>query len=1041
MKFINLHQHTTHSLLDGCADIEALVTRAKLLNMSSLAITDHGTLSGALEFYLECKKQGVNPIVGVEMYLDDSPDRKGEYRHIVLLTKNLVGYRNLLKIVSEAHTNGFYYRPRTTSEIVFKYGEGLIVSTACMGGLLGKIYGREDEVKKELRRWKGRFGDDFYIEIQLNEITIQASMNRWLLQHAKRAGIKPVLTLDSHYVNSNDVYIQDFILAVRDRLTIDQINKVKYSARSLSLMGAQDIWSLSKDWKTALDRSTFKEVVNTSVEIAEKCDLKIPTGKFLIPDMGLEPFEFDSEVIGKAEHLGLMKKEEYRKRIKRELKVISKLHFHDYFLIVEDLVNWCRKKGIFVGPARGSVAGSLVSYALGITKVDPIEHGLIFERFLNESRVDMPDIDLDFDANKRDHVFDYIRERYGKDKVARVITFGTFGSVGAIRDIGRVFKLPSRPINELADEIYKSGGIDDAYKGLSGRLKDFWKEHSQLIKLAKRISGLIRNVGVHPCGTIVAPKAVYKYCPLQRVKGEVVSAYSEGIRGRELSEIGLVKLDILGLNTCSIISDTIDLIKESSGEDIGQKIWDIKLTDKKLLKEARLGHTMGMFQFETEAGISLLKRVAPINFDEIAALNAINRPGPLGSGAVQRFIAREGMGIDNELIEEILGETRGVLVYQEQVMQILHRVAGYSLVEADNIRKLAAKKLFKESQVKDLAKEFVRRCGKNIGKDDARELWKIIKEFTKYSFNKSHAISYAFLFFQTMFLKNYYPGHFFASLLSNTATGVKKDKKRGSELNKIYSYINEARRFDLKILPPDINKSGIGFTMENKGRSIRFGLSKIKGIKDSSAEEIISKRPFTSFPDFLERISGKIHKGKIVSLIEAGSFDSLGERLSIKRQYNSLRKDQVFNLEQSFVKDAVDAFGFILSHPFFESKVRDYLQKRYCITSLQLKDFNRWERTGIAGVIVDIDTPMSGKSTKVIKVQDHRGNISIFIDNEADKRAGDILKPFNIIFVSGRNMGSNRILCQGSKDSIVDITSKINGLVENEQCRTRKSLA
>jgi len=738
MTFTNLHQHTTHSVLDGCADIEALITRAKTLDMSSLAITDHGTLSGTLEFYLECKKQGVNPIVGTEMYLDDSPERKGEYRHIVLLAKNIHGYRNLLKIVSEAHVDGFYYRPRTTTKMVFENGDGLIVSTACMGGILGKLFGREEEAAREIMRWKDRFEDDFYVEIQLNEIDIQANVNRWLLKLAKKHGVKVILTLDSHYVSPDDVYIQDFILAVRDRLTIDQVDKVRYTARSLSLMTAQDIWRQSKDWKTALDKKTFRKVIRNAEEAAEKCSLVIPTGKFHIPDMGLEPFEFSSEVIYKAKVLGFMKKKKYANRLKRELDVIERLKFHDYFLIVDDLVSWCKKNNIFVGPARGSVAGSLVSLVLGITKVDPIEHGLIFERFLNESRCDMPDIDLDFDANKRERVFNYIRQRYGDDKVARVITFGTFGSVGAIRDIGRVFKLAARPINELADEIYKSGGIDDAYKNLSGRLKDFWKEHRSLINLAKKISGLIRNIGVHPCGTIIAPKAVYKYCPLQRVKGQVVSAYSEGLRGRELSEVGLLKLDILGLNTCSIISDTLDLVKETTGKSLAKKIWTIDLADKKLMKEARLGHTVGMFQFETDSAISLLKKVGPKNFQEIAALNAINRPGPLGSGAVQRFITQEGMGIDNDDINEILEETRGVLVYQEQVIQILNKVANYSMVEAENIRKMAAKKIFdtdKGLRIK-FQNEFFRRSHKVMDHESASQLWKTIKEFTKYSFNK-----------------------------------------------------------------------------------------------------------------------------------------------------------------------------------------------------------------------------------------------------------------------------------------------------------------
>jgi DNA polymerase-3 subunit alpha len=1041
MDFVNLHSHSTYSLLDGCADIESMVSKAVDLEMPAIALTDHGTLSGALSFYLECNKQGVKPIIGVEMYVDDSDERKGEYRHVILLAKNLKGYKNLLKIVSEAHVNGFYYRPRTTSEKIFKNKEGLIVSTACMGGILGKLYSKDNsKALKEAKKWKHHFGKDFYIEIQINEMEIQKFVNSWLIDIANKLKIKAIITLDSHYVEPEDVKIQDFILAVRSQKTIDDKKKFAYTARKLYLMTPSEIWKRIKQWGHDIRLKDFKKYMANTVEIADKCSIKIPLGKFHIPQMGFTPGEFRSLVKNRATKLDLMEKKKYRNRLKYELQVIEKLNFQDYFLMVEDLVRWCKKKGIFVGAARGSVAGSLVSYTLGITKINPLDYGLLFERFLNESRPDMPDIDLDFDANKRERVFEYIKKKYGGNKVARVIVFGTFGKAGSIRDIGRVFKLPIKPINEIVDAIYKQDGIKEAYKNLSGSLRVFWKEHKELIKLGIKVSPLIRHASVHPCGTIVSPKPVYTYCPLQRVKGEIVSGYSEGIKGRELSEIGLVKLDILGLNTCSIISDTLDIIKESTGKKLGKKIWRLNTKDKKLLKEARLGNTSGAFQFETESATQLLRKVKPKTFEEIAALNAINRPGPLGSGAVERFYTEEGMGIDNDTIVEILDETRGVLVYQEQVTKILNQVAGYPLVEAETIRKMAAKKIFetdKNLRVK-FKKEFLKRCTKELDREDAKDLWKIIGEFTKYSFNKSHAVSYTYLFFQVLWLKNNYPGPFFTSLLTNTSSTVIKQRKKGTELNKLYGYINEARRYGLKILGPNINKSGLGFTLHKK--DILFGLAKIKGIKEPSVEEILEKRPFSTFSDFVNRISNKIHKGKIVSLIQAGAFDCLDDRQSIKRQFNSIRKDQIFNLKESITQDSIDAFGFILLHPFYEDKVKEYLIKKYCTPSQQLQKFNRWERVGIAGIIVSITTPMSGKSTKVLKIQDHRGDMFIYLDREADKRYSGILEKMNIVFVNGRLMGSNRILCNGSKDKIFNITEKIGKLSESTSCRNRRNL-
>jgi DNA polymerase-3 subunit alpha len=1019
--FINLHQHSTFSLLDGCALIEPLIDKAASLGMPALALTDHGTLSGSLKFYKACKAKGINPIIGVEMYLDDNRIEKSKnYKHIILLAKDLEGYKNLLYIVSEAHVKGFYYRPKTTTEIIFNNSEGLIVSTACLSGFLNLP---EKEALIIAKKWKDKFKDDFYIELIANELASQKILNNKLLKIAGELDIKPIITLDSHYVNPEDVEIQDFILAVRNKETISKSKR--YDARCLYLMGEKELYKWTNTLKYGFSKPFFSKLVSNTVEIANKCKLEIPFGKTHIPKMGMSSQGFRDLVITNAKSKGIFKKDNYKSRLKEELRVIEKLGFHDYFLIVKDIVDWSRKNGVFVGPARGSVAGSLIAFTLDITKIDPIKHGLLFERFLNENRVDMPDIDLDFDNNKREKVFEYIKNKYGKNKVARVITFGSFGKVGAIRDIGRVYQLPIKPINEISDAIYKTGGLKEAYISLSGLLKDFWKKHKKYIDFADKVSELIRHIGVHPCGTIVAPRAVYNYCPLQRAKGEIVSAYTEGEDRRELSDLGLVKLDILGLKTCSIISDTVNFIKETEKKDITEKIWNLNLADEKLIKEAQAGNTMGAFQFETESATSLIRKIKPKNFEEIAALNAINRPGPLGSGAIERFQHYEGMGIENVKLEKILEETRGVLVYQEQVMKIFNQVAGYTLVEADKLRKLAAHKLWKEGDVQNLKKDFIKRVTLKLGYEQAIELWKILREFTKYSFNKSHAVSYTYLFFQILYLKNYYPKEFFASILTNTSLGIIKDRKAGSEKNKIYQYINEARKYNVKILPPDINKSNIGFTIVKEG--IRYGLAKLKGVKDATVEEIIKARPFDSFNDYLNKAKGApSYVGKVVPLIESGAFDNIENRNTAKRIYNSVKKKEIFDLKQSYLKDSLKAFGFILEHPFLNEEVKKYLQGRYCVPSNQLKNFNRWESVGIAGLVIEFKAAMGGKSAGVIKLQDHRGDMFIYLDKTAISKYLEIIKDLNILIIKGKLMGGNRIICYADKDGrIADITNSV----------------
>lgn len=1035
MRLVSLHNHSDYSLLDGIAQIKPLVKKAKELGMPALAITDHGTMAGALGFYLECKKQKINPIIGVEMYVDDSKDKKGHYKHVILLAKNLKGYKNLLRIVSEANINGFYKRPRISTKKLFQYGEGLIVSTACMGGILARTKTKAQMVRVA-EKWKDRFGDDFYIEVQFNEIAAQKIVNKKLFDVAEELDIKVIPTLDSHYVDKEDVLIQDFVLLVRSKKTIDQRKDVVYQARSLYLMDGKELYKQVKKFGYSITKGGLQRILENTVEIADKCNLKIPTGKIHIPSMGLDTDQFNNMVKKKFKKFWFKNNKEYKKRIVKELKVVSKFKFHDYFIIVQDLVNWCRKNDIFVGPARGSVAGSLIAYVLQITMIDPIEHGLIFERFLNEDRVDVPDIDLDFDSNKRDRVINYLSEKYGRNKVAKVVSFGTFGQVGALKDVGRVFKLASKPIDEIASVVYKTGELKDTFKELSGILKDFWKENKKYFNVAKKITGMIRNYGVHPCGVIIAPKPVYTYCPLQRVKGDIVSAYSEGIRGRELTEVGLIKYDILGLNTCSIIAGAIDKIKETEAIDLNNTIWRLDLTDKKLIKEAAKGNTIGGFQFESEAATRLLRTIKPETFYEIAALNAINRPGPLSSGAVEKFENYEGMGIKSKKINKILKETRGVLCYQEQVIQILHQIAGYTLSEADNIRKLAAKKMFTKGKEKKFKKEFFSKCSKTIGKGSAKKLWEIIKEFTQYSFNKSHSVSYAYLFFQILYLKNYYPRQFFVSLLSNTESNIIKDRKKGYEKNKLYKYIGEARRYRLNIYGPDINKSEIGFSIEKDG--IRFGLSKIKGLK-TSAIEIVEKRPYKSFRDFLSKVSSKIHKGKVIALIQAGCFDCFGDRDYIKRQYNSIRKDKIFTLKKSVVEDSIEAFGFILLHPFFKKKVRDYFLKHYCTTSQQLDTYSRWNNVSVAGIVINVDVKMQGKSAIVLKIQDHRGDMFVYLDDEAKKRYNSILKPFNIVMVHGRIMGGNRLLCYGSKDKMFNVTERITKLLGDKKCQ-RKTL-
>ncbi len=891
--FVHLHLHTDYSLLDGACDIDKLVGRVKELGMPAVAMTDHGNIFGAFHFFHAAKSAGVKPIIGCELYVckkddhntDRMPPEGDTYNHLVVLAENEEGYRNLARITSEASLHGFYYKPRISKRFLAEHARGLIGLSGCLKGEVAErlMEGKYDAAQQAAGQFADIFGKpNFYVEIQNQGLEQEQTINPALHKLAHELDLPLVATNDSHYLCEDDWHAQDVMVCIQTGKYVQDTNRMKFQTRHFYVKSYQEMLQMFPD---------TPEVLRRTLDIAERCNLKLEKIRNPFPHFEVPPgFSLDSyfehiaregfarrlNTIRDLERQGRLKHtiSDYEQRLVREIDIIRQMQFSGYFLIVWDFIRWAKDRGIPVGPGRGSAAGSLVSYSMEITDLDPLQHELLFERFLNPERVSMPDIDVDFCMNRRAEVINYVTQKYGRDNVAQIITFGTMMAKAAIKDVGRAMQIPYSDVDRIAKMVPATLNItlERALKD-SPPLQQAYDSEAQvkeLIDTARRLEGMVRNAGVHAAGVVISPQPLLELVPLHKTKnGEIVTAFDM----KAIEKMGLLKMDFLGLTTLTILDDALKLVKQVHGQDLH---WNtIALDDKETYEKVfHSGLTSGVFQFESHGMRDVLRRYRPNSVEDLTALNALYRPGPIQGGMIDDFIERKWgrRKAEYELpeLEPILRETLGVIVYQEQVMQIANRLAGYSLGEADLLRRAMGKK--KAEEMAAQRERFMQGAAeRGIPARKVEKIFDLMEQFAGYGFNKSHSAAYALLAYQTAYLKTHYPVEFMAALLTSV-TGSTDD---------VVKYINECREMGIAVEPPDINVSDANFTPH--GKAIRFGLAAIKNVGQNAIESIVAARKkleqFRSFYDFCENVDLRLLNKRVVeSLIKSGAMDSLGRR-------------------------------------------------------------------------------------------------------------------------------------------------------------------
>ncbi len=908
-KFTHLHTHSHYSLLDGLSKIDELVERVKELGMDSLALTDHGTLYGAVEFYKKAKAAGIKPILGVETYVAPrdrfSREPNEKYYHLILLAKNNAGWKNLIKLVTKAHLEGFYYRPRVDKDLLREYHEGLIALSACYSGELAQAILNNKDAEKVISEYKEIFGpENYYIEIGHHpNFNPEWHKKVWgkLIELSEKTNTPLVATQDSHYLRPEDSQYHEILLAVQTGNKLDDDGRMTMKLDDFSLTSPEKMEEIFEE---------IPEAVKESAKIAEKCKVELELNKVLLPNFPTPSGESANNYLRKLidekineRYPKKAESKELKERLEYELGVITKTGFADYFLIVEDFVSWAKKHGIAVGPGRGSAAGSLVSYILGITDVDPLKYELIFERFLNPERIQMPDIDIDFADKRRDEVLAYVREKYGEERVAQIITFGTMAARAAIRDAGRAMGLPYGFCDQVAKLIpfnptqgMKEGWLKKCLESVAD-FREIYEENEdakKLIDAAMHLEGVARHASVHACGTVISKDELTEHVPLQFAPQDKTTIITQ-FEMHSIEDLGLLKIDFLGLKNLTILEETIRLVKELRGEEI--KLSELPMDDKKTFELLQRADTTGVFQLEGDGMRRYLKELEPTEFEDIVAMISLYRPGTLETGMVPRYIARkhkkEKVAYLHLKLEPILEKTYGIMLYQEQLMQVARDLAGFSFSEADILRKAVGKKI--KSLLLEQEEKMVKGMIKNgIDRKMAKEIWRWFEPFARYGFNRSHAVCYALVGYQTAYLKAHYPEEFMASLF-NAET---------NDIDRISFLAAEAKQKGIKVLPPDVNKSSANFSPESSpsqisftpqnlpskfsGASgetwesrIRFGLLAIKNVGGGVVQAIIDERTrggaFRNLSDFLNRVQHKdLNKKSLESLIKSGALDSLG---------------------------------------------------------------------------------------------------------------------------------------------------------------------
>jgi DNA polymerase-3 subunit alpha len=887
--FVHLHIHTEFSLLDGAIRIKRMLKKASDLGMESVAITDHGNMFGSVEFYSRAAKAGIKPIIGCETYVapgsntdrSPSPDGQPNAYHLVLLVMDEVGYRNLSRLVTLANLEGFYYHPRVDMELLKKHNAGLIALSACLKGHVPYYLriGREDEAKRYAQEFASIFDNDrFYIEIMANKMPEQISVNKALKELAQDLSLPLVATNDCHYLNKEDAEAHDILLCIQTGKSVDDPNRLKFSNDEFYFKSAIEM---------ARDLEEFPEALDNTVSIAERCHYEMQFGQYKYPvfqvsgNLTLEE-KLEQEARGGLKErldrkealegpLAIEVHKEYEDRLDYELKTIKEMGFAGYFLIVADFIDYARRSSIPVGPGRGSAAGSLTAYALKITDIDPIKYGLLFERFLNPGRISMPDIDIDFCIKNRDRVIGYVSEKYGRENVSQIITFGTMKARAVIRDVGRSLHMSYAEADRIAKLIPEGINItlDEAIEAEPQlkALEEGTDDERRLLRASRALEGLTRHASTHASGIVISDRPLVEYLPLFKgPNGEIMTQYTMD----QVAQLGLIKFDFLGLKTLTVIQDTLDLIKETTGGAV--KLDEIQMGDDETFKLTSEGKTTGVFQLESSGMKELLRNLKPGGFEDIVASVALYRPGPLGSNMVDDFIKRKHGQIKIAFplpqLEEILTETYGVIVYQEQVMRIAQVLANYTLSEADLLRKAISKK-----QPKEMVRQkerFLEGTNQNrLDPKKAGNVYELMEKFGGYGFNKSHSVAYAMIAYQTAFLKAHYPVQFMAALLT---------EDMGSQ-DKTIKNIAECKEMGIPILPPDINESQVNFAVV--GDSIRFGLAAVKNVGIKAVEAIVQEREegglFASLIDFCRRVDkSKVNKRVMEGLIQCGAFDFTG---------------------------------------------------------------------------------------------------------------------------------------------------------------------
>ncbi len=906
--FVHLHLHTQYSLLDGALRLKDLFQKCNEFGMPAVASTDHGNMFGAIDFYTQAKNAGVKPIIGSEIYFtpgsrfdrkaarrttvldsQDAEESKFQIHHLVLMAKNKIGYQNLCKLLSKAYLEGFYYKPRADIELLKEFSEGLIATTACLKGEVAYnlFTGNDERAHDAVLKYRELFKDDFYLEIQENGLAEQVDVNKKLISYANDLSIPLVATNDVHYLTREDAAAQEVLLCIQTGKTFNDEKRMKLTSNEFFLKSPEHM------------REAFhynKEACDNTLRIADKCNLELnwkdEKGRqiYHLPDFEIKTEETPEEFFERESKEGLENrfqgphfkklrelsnweseiKPKYYDRLTEEVEMIKSTGFSGYFLIVSDFIRWSKKNDIPVGPGRGSGAGSLVAYALDITNINPIPYNLLFERFINPERISMPDFDVDFCQERRAEVIDYVTQKYGQERVGQIITFGKLQAKACIRDVARVYGLPYSESDRLAKLIPDELGITlDRALEIEPKFQEAYdgdQKIKRIIDISRRLEGLMRHASIHAAGVIITNEPLVNYCPLYKGReGEQVVQFDKDFS----EEIGLVKFDFLGLKTLTVIQNAVNLIRRDY--DDAFDIESIDLEDKNIYDYISTGATSGVFQLESAGMKDLCKRIKPDNIEDITAINALFRPGPLGSGMVDDFIeikhGRKDMSFPFPELEEILKETYGIVVYQEQVMNISRIIANYTLGQADMLRRAMGKKKIKEM---DRHKEIFKKGAleNNFDVAKAEELFDLMAKFAEYGFNKSHAVAYAYIAYQTAFLKYYYKAPFFAALL-------------GTEINntdKITNYINDAKEHGIEILPPDINESLWLFNTIGK-ETIRFGMGAVKNVGKGAVEAIISEReengPYKGLIDLCSRVSlSKMNKRVLESLIKVGAFDS-----------------------------------------------------------------------------------------------------------------------------------------------------------------------